>query len=272
LIGYPVEHSLSPAFQQPALDELGIDATYELWPTPPEKVEARIASLRTPGALGANVTVPHKETVARLMDTLSDTARRAGAVNTIIPRDGLLTGDNTDVPGLARSLGESGFSKPGFAALVLGAGGAAKGAMLALESLGAARVMLANRSIARGRETAAALLETSVEVIPLEAADLLAAIGQADLILNATSLGWKPGETPISVDLLNGAPASCVVFDLTYRDTALLMAARERGLRAVDGLAMLVYQGARSLELWTGREAPVDLMMARAREARAARS
>ena len=109
LIGFPVSHSLSPSFQQPALDALGIDARYELWPTPADEVSARVTSLRAPDVLGANVTGPHKEAVAGVVDDVSAIAKRAGAVNTVISRAGRLTGENTDVPGLERSLREAGF-------------------------------------------------------------------------------------------------------------------------------------------------------------------
>ncbi|MBX3071186.1 MAG: shikimate dehydrogenase [Thermomicrobiales bacterium] len=272
LIGYPVEHSLSPSFQQPALNAMGIDAIYELWPTPPDEVPGRVASLRAPDVLGANVTVPHKEAARGLVDEVSVQGQRAGAINTVINDAGRLRGENTDIDGLAASLRESGFRDPGFTVVVLGAGGAARGALLALEALGAARLTIANRS----QEKAAALLEVAPEIAGtasgLAGAACEAALREADLLINTTSLGWKAGETPIDLTLLDLLPAGSVVFDLTYRETSLLQAAGQRGLKSVDGLAMLVYQGARSLELWTGREAPVDLMMAAAMEARSQRS
>ncbi len=273
LIGYPVSHSLSPSFQQPALDALGIDAVYELWPTPPDDVPARVESLRAPDVLGANVTVPHKQAVAALLDDISVEGQRAGAINTVIARAGRLRGENTDIPGLARSLRESGFDAPGFAAVLVGAGGASRGAVLALETLGAGHLTVVNRTIGNARELLTVVPEIDSDALALDDHDALASsLRRADLVINATSLGWKDGETPFDPVLFDELPESAVAFDLTYRETPFLLAARERGIRAVDGLAMLVYQGARSLELWTGRDAPVDLMLTAALEARSAAS
>lgn len=272
LIGYPVSHSLSPAFQQPALDAMGIDAMYELWATPPETVHERVASLRSPDVLGANVTVPYKEAVAALVDDVSTAGQRAGAINTVVTTAGRLRGENTDIPGMARSLRESGINGAGFAAVVLGAGGAARGALLALESLGAARVTIANRSADKAVALTAVAPEIAGPVTELSGSGFENALSDADVLINTTALGWNDGETPIDTALLGLLPAHAIVLDLTYRDTLLLTAARERGLKGVDGLAMLVYQGARSLELWTGRDAPVELMMAAAMEARSKRS
>ncbi|MCO5220976.1 MAG: hypothetical protein M9947_05245 [Thermomicrobiales bacterium] len=139
VVGDPVEHSISPAMQQPALDVLGISATYERWHTPLATLPERIASLRERDVLGANVTVPHKENVLSLIDEVSNLARRAGAVNTISNRDGRLAGDNTDVYGLSQSLRLHDDRLDGCRAVVLGAGGAARAAVLSLEGVGAPR-------------------------------------------------------------------------------------------------------------------------------------
>lgn len=273
LIGYPVSHSLSPAFQQPALDALGIEATYALWPTPPDAVAARVESLRAPDVLGANVTVPHKQAVAALLDEISIEGQRAGAINTVISRAGRLHGENTDISGLARSLRESGFDLSGFQVVLVGAGGASRGAVLALESLGAGTLTVVNRTIGNARDLLTVVPDIDAETVALDDREALAAsLRRADLVINATSLGWKDAETPFDPALLDELPDSAVAFDLTYRETPFLSAARERGIRAVDGLSMLVYQGARSLELWTGRDAPVELMMSAAVEARSAAS
>ena len=146
LIGDPVAHSLSPAIQQPALDVLGLPARYELWPTPAAELPARIAMLRAPNILGANVTVPHKLAVMDLTDDVSPLARRAGAVNTITNRRGRLIGDNTDVHGFAAALSEFCPNPAGRSALILGAGGAARAVVLALERLGVDAIAIANRA------------------------------------------------------------------------------------------------------------------------------
>lgn len=272
LIGYPVSHSLSPSFQRPALAAMGLDATYDLWPTSAEELPSRIESLRAPDVLGANVTVPHKEAAAALLADISIQGQRAGAINTIVNKAGRLHGENTDIPGLSRSLREAGFGQSGFSAVVLGAGGAARGAMLALESLGVDRVTVANRSRDRAESLLSVVPDVSGTVTGLSGAALESALAASDLLINTTSLGWNQGETPIDTTVLSLCSSHLVVFDLTYRETLLLSSARDRGLRAVDGLGMLVYQGARSLELWTGRDAPVDLMMQAALEARSTRS
>ncbi len=272
VIGDPVAHSLSPAMQQPAFDALGIPAIYELWPTPARELPARIMSLRDPDVLGASITVPHKQAVMGYLDEVTPLARRAGAVNTVIHRDGLLIGDNTDIEGFATSLIEACPNARVRYALVLGAGGAARAVVLALEALGLTRIVVANRSVDRATALAGDLDPTPIAVTSLEERALLPELQRSSILINATSLGWHPGEAPIPLDWLAALPANALVVDLTYRDTDLLIAARERGLRTLDGLPMLVYQGAKAFQLWTGREAPLAVMLKAARQARAARS
>jgi len=272
VIGDPVEHSISPAMQQPALDALGIRATYERWLTPLDELPARIESLRAPDVIGANVTVPHKEHVRPLVDEISDLARRAGAVNTISNRDGRLFGDNTDVYGLSGSLQLHDDALSGCHAVVLGAGGAARAVVLALEHVGAERISVLNRSLARAIRLGDELTPAPVEAIDAATPAALDALRSARVIINATALGWKRGEIPLAAGQLDLLQNETLVVDITYRDTDLLEAARSRGLRTLDGLEMLVFQGARSLEIWTGMQPPVDLMMAAAIEARAARA
>lgn len=272
VIGDPVEHSISPAMQQPALDALGIPATYERWHTPLEALPARIESLRAPDVLGANVTVPHKEHVCPLVDEISELAMRAGAVNTISNLGGRLLGDNTDVYGLSRSLQTHFGTLSACQAVVLGAGGAARAAVLSLESVDAGRIAVLNRTIERAERLRDDLAVASVVAVASESPEAVDSIRSADLLINATALGWKRGEQPLARALIELLPATALVVDITYRDTDLLEAARACGLRALDGLEMLVFQGARSLEIWTGAAAPVDIMMRAALAARAARS
>ncbi|MCC6793027.1 MAG: shikimate dehydrogenase [Thermomicrobiales bacterium] len=270
VIGDPVAHSISPAMQQPAFDALGIDARYELWQTPAGELAGRISTLRAPDVFGANVTVPHKQAVMPLIDEISDLARRAGAVNTIVNRAGRLFGDNTDAYGFATSLLAVCPDAATRSALILGAGGAARAVALALESIGVTRIALHNRGVARARRLVTDLAPLPIELI--EDATLVDHVASSTILINATALGWHPGETPIELDLLANAAADTIVVDLTYRDTDLLLAARARGLSTLDGLPMLVHQGARAFELWTGRQAPVDVMLSAALEARARRA
>lgn len=274
LIGNPVAHSLSPAFQQPGLDALGIPARYELWPTPAAALAERIAGLRAPDVLGANVTVPHKQAVMVLLDEVAPVAQRAGAVNTVINRDGRLLGDNTDVAGFAAALIAIEPEPAGRRALILGAGGAARAVALALDSLGLGRITIANRDPARAERLAADLAPAPIRVLMLHLDEdqLRAALPDTTLLINATALGWHAGESPLSLALLDLLPDEALVADLTYRDTDLLLAARQRQLNTLDGLPMLIHQGARSLELWTGQAAPLAVMRAAAEAARAARS
>jgi shikimate dehydrogenase len=274
VIGDPVAHSLSPAIHQPALDALGIRASYERWHTSGDDLPARIASLRSPETLGASVTVPHKVAVMPLLDEIARSASDAGAVNTIINREGRLVGENTDVYGFAASLAET-WGNGTFgtnAALVLGAGGAARAVVLGLHGLGVRDITVVNRGQRRVRKLAADLRSVPVAIGDPEPDALAEALRRTSVLVNATSLGWKQGETPLSLDLVGNLPTRAIVVDLTYRDTDLLVAARADGYRTLDGLAMLVHQGAKALEMWTGKTSPLAVMREAALRARAGRA
>jgi shikimate dehydrogenase len=269
VIGDPVAHSLSPALHQPALDLAGIPATYERWHTPAADIPARVDSLRAPDVLGANVTVPHKLVVMDLVDEVSLSARRAGAVNTIVNRGGHLYGDNTDIYGFQTALGTALVDRQVTNVVILGAGGAARAAVLALEAMKANRIFVVNRNQERAERLREDLAPAPVEISSSDEAGLHDLLRTADVLVNATSLGWKPGETPLDLQWLDLLPGSATVFDMTYRQTELLRAASERGLRSADGLAMLVYQGARAFSLFTGASAPVEVMLEAAQAAQA---
>jgi shikimate dehydrogenase len=270
VIGDPVAHSLSPALHQPALDQLGIPAVYERWHTPAADLAKRVKSLRDPSILGASVTVPHKIAVMSMLDDLSAAARRAGAVNTIVNRDGALFGDNTDIYGFGVAVSDALRGRPPRVAVILGAGGAARAVVLALEAAEAGEIVVANRDEERAARLAQDLDPAPVRPMRLDEDFLTEELPRAELLVNATSLGWHPGETPIALECLELLPADAVVADLTYRDTDLLLAAQARGLKTADGLPMLVHQGARAFELWTGSQAPVAAMLGAAQAARAA--
>ncbi len=271
VIGDPVAHSISPAMQQPAFDALGIPATYERWHTPASELPNRIASLRKPDVLGANVTVPHKLAVMELVNEVSPLARRAGAVNTIVNRDGTLLGDNTDVYGFATSVITAFPDAPNQRALVLGAGGAARAVVLGLDQIGVEDITVANRNPERANRLANDLAPISVGVISIDGDMMLRAVERAGILVNATSVGWHSGELPLDSEFLSLLLIDAIVVDLTYRGTDLLIAARSRGNGTLDGLPMLVHQGAKAFELFTGQAAPVDIMMTAAFEAREAR-
>jgi shikimate dehydrogenase len=260
LIGNPVDHSLSPVMQAVAFRETGIDGSYELWPTEDADVPSRIASLRAPGMLGGNVTVPHKQRAMPEVDELSNTALRIGAVNTIINRDGRLLGDNTDAYGFAMTVRGAGMDvTPASRALVLGAGGAARAVLLALVDEGVKDITLYNRTVERARAVSRRIGGERVRVVsPVEELNG----GEFDLVVNSTRLGLDPND-PLPLDLTRLERVGAVL-DLVYGDepTRFVQEARRYGVPATDGGEMLVQQGAVSFERWWDTEAPLDAMRA----------
>jgi shikimate dehydrogenase len=249
--GWPVAHSRSPEIQNAALAAAGLgDWRYIRLPLPPRRFEEAVRALPARGFRGVNVTIPHKEAALALADDATATAREIGAANTLtFGPGGSIHAHNTDAPGLLEALGED---VRGRRALVLGAGGAARAAVHALVQAGA-EVAVWNRTPERARALAAALGATAVS-----------RLAQADILVNATAVGLHdPGETfkalPVSADEVTAG--SCVV-DMVYRPegTALLQAARAWGARTIDGMEVLIAQGAASFECWTGRPASREVM------------
>jgi shikimate dehydrogenase len=273
IIGFPIGHSISPAFQQAALDYYGIDAAYQTWGVPPEQVGEFIQGLRRPDALGINVTVPHKEAVISYLDEVDDRATEAGAVNTIVNREGRLTGHNTDGYGFLQGLREGGnFDPRGRRVLVLGAGGAARGVVLALLREGVGELIIANRTLGRAERLVRLGLERDVksQAIPLSWNELALAAVQAELIVNCTTIGMAHGPDPQGTPLLrHQIPPTALVYDLVYNplETPLLREAARAGAGVLGGIQMLVYQGAASFEMWTGQPSPVLVMLAAATRA-----
>ena len=275
LFGYPLSHSISPVFQQAALDYCSIPARYRAWATPPERLPVEIEGLRRDGYLGANVTVPYKERVMDLVDGIDGVARRLRAVNTIVKEGTRLVGHNTDEYGFIRSLRDvAGFDPGGSSALLLGAGGAARAAAFGLVNAGVAHLTIANRTLRRASALADEVRGAGGDVAaaPMDDRGLAPACATADLIVNATSVGMRHGDAEGHSPLPAGViPKGAVVYDMVYTpaETPLLVAAARAGCRAVGGLSMLVFQGAASFELWTGREAPIEVMFRAAEEAMA---
>jgi shikimate dehydrogenase len=271
LLGWPLGHSISPAFQNAGFAALGLEVTYHAHPVAPAELAEAVAALRRPECLGANVTVPHKEAALGLVDELTPEARRAGAANTLINRAGRLLGHNTDLGGFARALADLGVVLAGCRALVLGAGGAARAAALVLLD-GGADLALYNRTPARAH----ALLVALGGGRAVDAAEARRLAGPAhgaprlDLIVNTTSAGLDGVTHPL--DGLRVAPTT-LCYDMIYNPplTPFLRAAQGDGARIAGGLSMLVYQGAESFTRWTAQPAPVEVMMAAARDALAAR-
>ena len=256
VLGWPVAHSRSPAMQNAALRAVGLaDWRYQLLPVPPELFDETVRALPAAGFRGANVTIPHKRAALALATDATSTAGTIGAANTLTFGDaGEIFADNTDAPALIEALP---FDASGRTALVLGAGGSARAAVWALLDAGAAEVGVWNRTSERARTLCAELGCTAV-----------ASAQPADLLVNCTSIGLQApqstfGALPLGADQLG--QYRCVVdFVYTDRETPLAQAARTRGIPVVDGLALLVGQGALSFERFTGRPAPVDAMRAAA--------
>jgi shikimate dehydrogenase len=244
--GWPVAHSRSPQMHNAALRATGLaDWRYLRLPLPPELFAETIRALPAAGFRGVNVTIPHKHAALAVADRASEAARAIGAANTLTFEAGAIMADNTDAPGLLAALGESPAGKT---ALILGAGGAARAAAWALNGAGAV-VSVWNRTPER-----AAALAAEFGVRAVEAAE------PSDIVVNCTSVGLDdPGATfkalPLQADELS---AGSLVVDMVYRagGTRLLEAARTRGARVIDGLEILVAQGAASFERWTGLEPP----------------
>jgi shikimate dehydrogenase len=258
VLGFPVGHSLSPAMHNAAFAALGLDWHYVKLPVPPERFAQTVRALPASGYRGANVTIPHKLAALELADEASAAASAIGAANTLIFDDGRIAADNTDAGGLLDALGEP----PKGRALVLGAGGAGRAAAWALKQAGA-EVLIWNRT---AQKAAALADELGVEAVaePVE----------ADLLVNATSVGLDPATTEdqalqeLGLRTANGERRT--VIDLVYRadgsDPPVTSWARRTNAKTIDGLEILVRQGARSFELWTDREAPLDAMRAAVRE------
>ena len=272
IIGKPVGHSISPIFQNAAFRALGIEARYEAWETEPEGLAAIVATLRAGDALGANVTVPYKEAAPPLLDRLSEDAALVAAVNTILRADdGTLVGHNTDIAGFQRALAEELGGEPVGRAAVVGAGGAARAVVLALARLGATEIAVANRTIGRAIRLCDDLAEaTGVPLMPLPLEDAPRAARAARVIVNTTSVGMAggagEGRTPITAGAFHAGQLVCDVV-ANPLETPLMRDAAAAGARTLGGLRMLVYQGAAAFTLWTGREAPLDVMLEAARGA-----
>jgi shikimate dehydrogenase len=214
---------------------------------------------------GANVTLPHKIAVVPLLDRLDQQAERVGAINTIVrEQDGTLSGHNTDVPAFLAALREDAHFEPaGKRAVVLGASGAARAAVAALLGANAGAIVVVNRTLERaeallGDALAAAEYDPELFALAADDPELAGLISQADLVVNATSLGWKGDETPLDGALI---PSGALVYDMVYRPTRLLHDAAERGAKTQDGLTMLVRQAALAFQHWTGQEVPLEVML-----------
>jgi shikimate dehydrogenase len=249
VVGHPIRHSRSPLIHGHWLREHGLAGSYERVDRAPAAFEAFIRGFAAEGFRGGNVTIPHKEAAFRLADVATERARRLEAANTLWIEDGRLHADNTDVLGFIANLDQELGGWSARTALVLGAGGAARGAVAGLLERGVERVVVANRTDGKARELSA--FEPS-RIEPIAWSDVPDRLGEADLLVNTTSLGMA-GQPPLGVDLAP-LPAHAIVADIVYvpLETPLLAEARMRGLRAVDGLGMLLHQAVPGFARWFG--------------------
>lgn len=267
ILGDPVAHSLSPLMHNAAFSALGIDAVYVPFHVIPGDLAAAVAGVRALQIAGLSVTVPHKENIIPLLDEIAPDAQRIGAVNTVVNRQGRLIGYNTDAPGFLRALHETlDFSPKEKEVVLIGAGGAARAALVALAQEGATKIVVANRSLDR----ATALIDKYSHEFPateLIASDLYSDIlndflSQADLLVNTSAIGLKGESLPPSI--LAALKSAARIFDMVYspkaKSTPLVSQGVSAGHRSVDGRSMLVAQGAEAFRLWTGATPPAGIM------------
>jgi len=284
LIGYPIKHSISPFFQQAALDYYQLDIRYKAWETAPAQLQDIVNDLRKPQNIGANVTVPYKETVLPLLDEVEELASSIGAVNTIVKKDDRLLGFNTDAYGFMEVLDKEGhFDPEGKRVVILGAGGVARAVSFTLVQRKVASLAITDGIFERASALAENLVSYTKETSPgskslksdvnaFQWQNLSSArtLDNCDLIVHCTTMGMKDspqeGQSPLSLEVI---PKNVLVYDVVYNPwpTPLLRLAQKAGANMLGGLPMLVYQGAASFKLWTGREAPVDIMFNKAKEA-----
>jgi len=263
LIGNPAKHSLSPLMHNAAFEELGLNYTYLAFEVEKNSLGEAVRGLRSLGVCGFNVTIPYKVDVVEYLDELDRSATDVGAVNTVVNKDRWLTGYNTDIQGVIYALEKAGLLSPKGLAVIIGAGGAARAVVAALAKMRCDEILLLNRT----EEKATTLAREAEERYGIHCSGLkltrrnLGKVEKAILLVNATSLGMHPKveESPIPKELI---PEEIMVFDVVYNPlkTRFLKEAEERGAKTISGIDMLIGQGAASFKLWTGRDAPEELM------------
>jgi shikimate dehydrogenase len=267
IFGYPISHSLSPLMHNTAFTHHGLEAVYLPFAVDPPHLEMAVKAIVALHMGGVNVTIPHKQAVLAWMDELSPEARLIGAVNTIHLQDGRLHGYNTDGIGFLRALEEAGSDVAGRTVLLMGAGGAARAIAVQLCLSGIRRLLLANRTPTRAEELAAFLKQhishADISVVAMGASSLAAHLPDIDIVVNATSIGMHPHDPMLLPS--TAFSGQHLVCDIVYRPrhTPLLRAAQGQGARTVDGLGMLLHQGAKAFEIWTGQAFPSALIRTR---------
>ncbi len=255
VIGWPIGHSLSPAMQAAAIREAGLDYSYIAMPVRPEALPAAVEGLRSLGFRGFNVTIPHKRNILDLLDEIDEDAERIGAVNTVINEQGRLLGRNTDVAGFLCGLKKIGATMRGKRALLLGAGGAARAVIWGLIREKADRITVCVRDEGKARANLSDFSDSvDMEILSWETPDFRRALSETELIVNTTPLGMTPKTDAAPPVIWEAIRPGVVVYDIIYTPdrTRLLQEAEARGCRVMNGVPMLVGQGAEAFQAWTG--------------------
>ncbi len=264
LIGYPVEHSKSPLMHNAAFQSLGLDFVYVLFAVRAPDLKEAITGLRASDVAGANVTIPYKEEVMRYLDEIASEAELIGAVNTIRNREGKLIGYNTDGQGFITSLLVDGKIKlEGQKVFMMGAGGAGKAIAVKLAERGIERLVVTDKIGERTEALVGKLRENipdcAVYAVAVNSKEFAQTLSESTLLVNATPVGMKEGDPCVlDPDYLH---KDLFIYDVVYnRETPLIAEAKKRGIKALDGIGMLLHQGAASFEIWTGKKAPIEVM------------
>ncbi len=263
IIGDPIEHTMSPVMHNAAFKKLGVDYVYLAFRVKKEELGKAIEGMRALNIRGLNITIPHKVAVIQFLDELDPLADKIGAINTIVNSNGVLKGYNTDATSFLQALLERGIEPKEKRVVILGAGGASRAISFILADRGSNLVIL-NRTWDKARVCAdriSGIFQSEATALKLNRENLATALSEADILVNATSVGMSPNinETPVTSNLLK---PSLIVFDIVYNPikTRLQREAEVAGATVISGLDMLVWQGASAFEKWTGVKAPVNLM------------
>jgi shikimate dehydrogenase len=267
VIGYPIEHSLSPVMHNAAIAQLGIDYVYLPFPIKPEDLHTAIQGFAAIGVVGFSVTIPHKQAILRFLSAVEPIAQAVGAVNTVIKKNNSWIGTNTDVEGFLAPLQAHQQNWSQKIAVILGNGGAARAVVAGCAKLGCAEIHVVGRNIQRLRDFSQSWKNSPLQVnLNVHRWDELPElIPQADLLVNTTPIGMYPkiDESPLSAAEMANLSSQAIAYDLIYtpNPTKFLQQAQQIGVTAIDGLEMLVQQGAAALKIWLQRESvPVDVM------------
>lgn len=270
LIGDPVRHSLSPIMQNAALTAMGLDYLYVPFPVKSADLSTVLAGFQAIDLKGFNITIPHKQAIFALLDQVSPIAQRVGAVNTVWRSEEQWCGTNTDVQGFMSPLQQQVWPDIDWVTVILGAGGAARAVVAGCQQLGCRTIYVAGRKVESLRSFEAMGTSGNANLIPLPWDKLPEVLPQAVLVVNTTPVGMEPmiQESPLAPEWIHFLKPEAIVYDLIYipTPTLLLKLAQDHGLTTIDGLEMLIQQGAAALEIWTQQPVPVEIMRSALKE------